>query len=134
MKLLLSFIFLAFAGLCSAQSGPIIPIPQVDTVYTNPEVYASYPGGDVAWKKYVKRNLKYPKKAWWDLIEGDVAVKLVIEKDGTISNAWNLTTTGYGFEQEAIRLIKQSGKWIPARHRGQVVKSEGELTILFRLK
>jgi periplasmic protein TonB len=105
-----------------------------DTVYTRPEVLASYPGGEKAWKRYLKKHLKYPRKAWWDEVESEVSVKLIIEKDGTISNASHLTISNYGFEQEAVRVVKQSGKWIPAKHKGQTVKSEGKLTIPFRLR
>jgi hypothetical protein len=78
--------------------------------------------------------MKYPKKAWWDEVESDVQVKLIIEKDGKISGAQHLNISNYGFEQEAVRLVLKSGKWIPAKNRGNVVKSEGLLTINFRLR
>jgi protein TonB len=134
MKLFFILILLASASFIHAQKKNIPSHQLYDTVYTRPEVMASYPGGDVTWKKYVKKNLKYPRKAWWDEIESEVAVNLIIEKDGTISNAYHLNTSNYGFEQEAVRLVKSSGKWIPATHRGQPVKSEGQLTIEFRLR
>lgn len=107
---------------------------QYDTVYTKPEKLASYPGGEVGWKNYLKKHLKYPRKAWWDEIESEVQVKLIIEKDGTVSGAQHLNISNYGFEQEAVRLVLKSGKWNPAMHRGKAVKSEGVLTIPFRLK
>jgi protein TonB len=132
MKLLLTVFLVFFTHFAFSQKGAS---PQLyDTVYTKPEVMASYPGGDIAWKKYVKKQMKYPRKAWWDEIESEVAVRLVIEKDGTISEAHHLNVSSYGFEQEAIRIVKNSGKWVPAMHRGKPVKSEGMLTIEFRLK
>ena len=107
---------------------------QYDTVYTKPEIPASYPGGEAAWKKYVKKKMKYPRKAWWDELESDVQIKLIIEKDGRISAAHHMTVSDYGFEHEAVRLVMKSGKWKPAIHRGRPVKSEGLLTINFRLR
>ncbi len=134
MKLLFTFIFLLTTQLTFSQKKQADNEQLFDTVYTKPEVMASYPGGEAGWKKYVKKNMKYPRKAWWDEIESEVAVKLIIEKDGTISEAYHLNVSSYGFEQEAVRLVKNSGKWIPAIHRGKPVKSEGMLTIEFRLK
>ena len=107
---------------------------EYDTIFTKPTVLASYPGGEVAWKKYVKKNMKYPRKAWWDEVETDIAVKLIINKDGTIDQAQHLSMAGYGFEKEAVRLVLESGKWLPATHNGNAVKSEGVLKIEFRLK
>jgi periplasmic protein TonB len=133
MKLFLTPLLLAITQFAFSQKKPTTE-QLFDTVYTKPEVLASYPGGEAAWKKYVKKHMKYPRKAWWDEIESEVAVKLIIEKDGRVSEAYHLNVTSYGFEQEAIRLIKNSGKWIPAMHRGKPVKSEGMLTIEFRLK
>ena len=99
-----------------------------------PDILASFPGGEEAWRKYVKKKMKYPRKAWWAEIESDVQVKFIIEKDGTLSGAQHLNVSNYGFEQEAVRLVLKSGKWKPATHRGKAVKSEGLLTINFRLR
>jgi protein TonB len=134
MKWFFTLIFFVIALSSFGQKKPVPGPVEYDTIYTRPQVMASFPGGEQAWQRYVKKHLKYPRKAWWDEIESDVAVKLVIDKDGTISNAYHLTTSGYGFEQEAVRLVKNSGKWVPAMSNGKPVKSEGELTIRFRLK
>ena len=135
MKLFLTIILLIVSSTLWAQRNRAsAKVQQNDTVYTRPEVLATYPGGEKAWKKYVKRNLKYPRKAWWDEIESDMTVKVIIEKNGRISDAYHMNISNYGFEREAVRLVKKSGKWLPAKHKGMPVKSEGELTIQFRLK
>jgi TonB family protein len=105
-----------------------------DTIYTKPMVQASYPGGDSGWRAYVKKHVKYPRKAWWDEVETEITVGLVINKNGVVESAQHLNITGYGFEQEAVRLVMKSGKWKPATHNGQPVKSEGQLKVEFRLK
>ena len=121
-------------GTLEAQKTGIQPAVEYDTIFTKPTVLASYPGGEVEWKKYLKKNLKYPRKAWWDEVETEIAVKLIINKDGSIEQAQHLSMAGYGFEKEAVRLVLESGKWIPAIFNGMPVKSEGVLKIEFRLK
>jgi protein TonB len=133
MKLLMALVFSTFTQAICAQNS-VTKTQLFDTIYTKPQVLASYPGGQKAWQKYLKKHLKYPRKAWWDEVESEVAVKLIIEKDGHISDAIHMNISNYGFEEEAIRLVKKSGRWIPAMHRGKPVKSEGLLTIEFKLR
>lgn len=135
MKKLCTFLLMLFAvGTLHAQKTVIKPPVEYDTIFTKPTVLASYPGGEIEWKKYVKKHMKYPRKAWWDEVETEIAVKLIINKDGTIEQAQHLSMAGYGFEKEAVRLVLESGKWLPATFNGVAVKSEGVLKIEFRLK
>ena len=135
MKKFCSLLLLIVAvGAVHAQKAESKLSVEYDTIFTKPTVLASYPGGEVAWKKYVKKNMKYPRKAWWDEVETDIAVKLIINKDGTIDQAQHLSMAGYGFEKEAVRLVLESGRWLPATYNGNAVKSEGVLKIEFRLK
>jgi len=135
MKKILFILFssLVFYGAVAQNKSAGSPV-LYDTIFTQPTVLASFPGGDSAWKVYVKKHVKYPRKAWWQEVETDVSVRIVVNKDGTIESAQHLNTTTYGFENEAVRLVLKSGKWIPAMYNGRPVKSEGVLKIEFRLK
>ncbi|MBX2931526.1 MAG: energy transducer TonB [Chitinophagaceae bacterium] len=136
MRYLLFFILIIFSVVSSnAQSKdkPIEP-PELDTIYNVVDVVPSFPGGDKAWKKYLKENMKYPKKAWWEELEADAVLEFVVRKDGSITNITNLTVNGWGFEEEAVRLLKKSGKWIPAVKNGKKVHYHAKLTFPFRLK
>ena len=135
MKKFYSLLLMLLAlGTLQAQKTGIKPAVEYDTIFTKPTVLASYPGGEVEWKKYLKKNLKYPRKAWWDEVETEIAVRLIINKDGSIEQAQQLSMAGYGFEKETVRLVLESGKWLPATFNGIPVKSEGVLKIEFRLK
>jgi protein TonB len=135
MKLFLIVICTCFCTISYAQENKDAGAVAFDTIYTKPEVFASYPGGDSAWKVYVKKNLKYPKKAWWEEVETEITVKVIVDKTGKITEAKHLTVAGaYGFEKEAIKVVMNSGKWIPAMHRGKPVACEGTLVIPFVLK
>jgi protein TonB len=135
MKYILIFLGFIFCvnGL-HAQQNEKKPKIELDTIYNIVDVIPSYPGGEEAWKKYLKKNVKYPRKAWWEELEADVGLEFTIKKDGSITDIVHLTVVGWGFEEEAIRLLKKSGKWIPALKNGKPVNYHAKLTIPFRLK
>lgn len=56
--------------------------------------------------KYIKKNLKYPKKALEKKISGEVILWINLEKDGTLSKVRIAEGLGYGLDEEAIRLVK----------------------------
>ena len=64
-----------------------------------------YPGGNQALKHYIQKNLKYPKKAIENKIEGEVIVKFKISPLGKVFQTEVKKGIGYGCDQEAIRLI-----------------------------
>ena len=117
-----------------AQSKTITFNNEQDTIYNVVDVLPSFTGGDEGWKKYMKKNLKYPKKAWWEELETDVTLEFVVRKDGSITDINHLTVFGWGFEEEATRFLKNCEKWKPAMKNGKPVNYHGKLTIPFRLK
>ena len=140
MKNFFLILFLAASTYCSAANQLVAdtskPINWDDhLVYTKVDVLPSYVGGETGWNDYLKKNLKYPRKAWWDEIETEVLVEFIVEKDGSITNVKHLTISDkYAFEQEAVRLVQKSGKWIPANLRGNQVSYLARLRIPFKLK
>lgn len=134
MRFLVIFSFLTLIGIKSNAQSADAGNELMDTVYTIADSYPSYPGGEDAWKKYLKKNLKYPKKAWWEEIEGDVVMEFIVRKDGSITNIRYLTVSEWGFEAEATRLVKESNKWKPATKNGKPVNFKGKVTIPFRLR
>jgi TonB family protein len=75
---------------------------------------AMYPGGQKGVDKYVQRNLKYPAEAYQQKIQGQVKVKFTVGVDGYVNKVEFLQSDHALFEQEAERLFKGMGKWIPA--------------------
>ncbi|WP_286755445.1 energy transducer TonB [Roseivirga sp. UBA838] len=101
--------------------------------YTEREVQAEYVGGVEGWHKHLQRNLKYPKKAKRNNIEGAVFLSFIVDKNGEVSNVEVLKGIGYGCDEEAIRVV-ESSKWLPGLQRGQPVKSRMAFRIVFRLR
>ena len=94
---------------------------------------ASYPGGLDAWKKYVKNNLRYSKKAKQAGIEGKVILEFVVGKDGQIRDIKVIQGLGYGCDEEAVRLLKNSLNWIAARRKGKPIAQKTTIEIVFEL-
>lgn len=90
----------------------------ISRVDTQPE----FPGGPEALHNdFLKKNYKMPKV---EGLKGKVYVTVTIEKDGTLSNIKILRDIGYGTGDEAIRVLKLSPKWIPAKRDNKPVKWE----------
>jgi len=98
---------------------------KTDSVFTREETEATFPGGDVGWREYLERNLNR------DVLEINKApagvykavIKFVVTKEGRLEDISAETNVGYGVEQEAIRVIKKSPRWIPAVQYGRKVNA-----------
>ena len=97
------------------------------------EVEASFPGGNEAWRKFLQKNLKYPKFAKRSGIEGKVLISFVVDKNGNTSDIEVIRGIGGGCDDEAVRVIKMAPKWNPGLQRGNPVKSRMSLFIHFVL-
>jgi periplasmic protein TonB len=62
-----------------------------------------------------------------------VVLKLIIEADGSISEVELLRGIGGGCDEEAIRLVKNMPKWIPAQQNDRKVRVQVILPIRFKL-
>ncbi|MEQ9299064.1 MAG: energy transducer TonB [Cyclobacteriaceae bacterium] len=56
--------------------------------------------------QYVKENLKYPEEALKNKVEGEVLVKLIINKDGSIDGLEVIEGIGYGCDEAALTAVK----------------------------
>lgn len=100
--------------------------------YTEP-TNPTFPGGDSAWKKYLASNANSLVPANNGAPEGQykTRIQFIVHPDGSISDITALTHFGYGMEDEAIRVIKNSPRWIPATREGTKVSSYKEQSITF---
>ncbi|MFT6281606.1 MAG: protein TonB [Salibacteraceae bacterium] len=115
------------------------PEPQIvvpDEPMDFPESMAEYNGGVEAMFTFINGNITYPKYERSNNIEGNVYVKFIVEKDGSITNPVILksVTGSKNFDVEVIRIIKKMPNWTPGEHRGKSVRSNMTLPILFVLK
>jgi TonB family protein len=98
------------------------------------EIESQYPGGDAEWSNFLSRTMKYPDEAIKNRIQGVVVVQFIVDKDGSVSNIQVLSgPQDGGLREEAIRVIKRSGKWMPAFQYGKYVKSYKKQPFYFKL-
>lgn len=106
---------------------------------TNPfasgEIESSFPGGPGAWMRYLNKTFRFPWEAQRDNIQGTVVVQFIVDKDGSVSDVEAISgPTSGGLREEAVRVIRKSGVWLPASKDGVPVKSYKKLPITFQLE
>jgi protein TonB len=98
------------------------------------EIESEYPGGPAAWKRYLNKNFHYPEEGISNEIQGVVTVLFIVDKVGNVSDVQAVSgPEGGGLREEAIRVIRKSGAWIPAEQNGRKVKSYKKQDVVFKL-
>lgn len=97
------------------------------------EVMPQFPGGQIAMMKYIMENMKYPKQAMKEGIQGRVAVRFIVEKDGSISDVKPILSVHPLLNKEAVRVVKSMPKWTPGKQNGKPVRVRFNLPIMFKL-
>jgi TonB family protein len=85
---------------------------------------------------FITHNKEYPAMEREAGIEGEVKVRFIVEKDGSLSDIAIKTSVSPGLDEEAIRLVKKIsgiGMWKPATHNGKPVIIIYDLRIKFKL-
>ena len=93
-----------------------------------------FPGGNDSLNQYIGRNLKYPRLAAENGIQGMTVLKFVIERDGVISNVNLVRDIGGGCGTEAKRLVEAMPKWAPGKKNGKPVRVQYQMPVRFRLE
>lgn len=106
-----------------------------DTVYNTQDVenVPQFSGGQTELVKFLSKNIKYPAEAREKKIEGIVVLKFVVNENGKLSNIQVTRSVGGGCDEEAIRVMEKSPRWIAAVKNDIPVKSYFNLPIKFKL-
>jgi len=104
-----------------------------DMVFDVVEVMPQFPGGQIAMLQYIMENMKYPKQAMKEGIQGRVAVSFIVEKDGSISDVKPILSVHPLLNKEAVRVVKSMPKWTPGKQNGKPVRVRFNLPIMFKL-
>ena len=103
-----------------------------DSIHRVTEVMPQYPGGPNEMMKYIQENIKYPQSAKDNKIEGRVYVSFVVEKDGSITNAAVMRGIDKECDAEALRVVSSMPKWNPGQHKGEVVRTQFTIPIIYK--
>ena len=72
-----------------------------------------YPSGKEGLMKYLSENIKYPKSAQKNGVQGTVVLQFIVEKSGAISNVKVLKSVDKALDNEAVRVVKAMKHFIP---------------------
>lgn len=120
-----------------AQADTIPKLPSGDsTIFTAVDKEAYFPGGEEAWKQFLIANLKadVPVRKKAPVGKYTVWIQFIVDTDGKVSDIKALTEWGYGMENEVMRLLRRSPKWIPAVLKGNPVKAYRKQPVTFMVE
>ncbi len=127
MKPILTIALIVISLSAMAQSHP--QISGTDTVENHSEIPATFPGGAEGWIKYLNSNLrselgaKYLKPGRKKLVKQTVIVSFLVDTAGDVVEVQirNPETVHPKLGEEAVRVISEGPKWIPASMDGKHV-------------
>lgn len=100
-------------------------------IFTAVEQEPSFPGGINKFFQFLQSNIRYPAAVHEGKVHGNVFVTFVVEKDGSITNVKIARGIESGCDEEAVRLMKISPKWLSGRQNGKPVRVQYTLPINF---
>ncbi len=90
----------------------------------------SYPGGASAWRSYTQASQKSSANAKQWASKGNVILGFTVTKDGSVVNISVLRGSSQKANEEAIKLLVGSGKWIPGKQNGSPVNARTSMRIV----
>jgi len=100
----------------------------------NLEQLPEYRFGLEGLKQYFDKHLVYPKEAKKKGVEGTVYVSFVVDTAGALGDFIIKEGIGYGCDEEAVRLLKGTSPWSPARNEGKAVAIRYVMPVRFARK
>ncbi len=91
----------------------------------------TFPGGDEALMRFLKKNVKYPQRASENDTQGRVVVEFVVDKTGKVTDTHVVVPSNKDLNAEAIRLCKSLPDFHPALQNGEPVAQSVFLSLTF---
>jgi len=115
------------------ESEPVEEEPEEPQVFFIVEEMPEFPGGELALRKYLAENVRYPEMAKENDIQGTVYVRFVVDTDGSVKNVELMRGVDPLLDKEAIRVVNSLPKFKPGKQRGKAVKVSHQVPIKFQL-
>ena len=114
---------------------PPPPPPIKDEIVDVAQVKATFPGGDKEYTKFLSDNIKYPRVALRNNVEGTVYIKFIVDKDGSIMKdcVRVVKSIDPAIDAEAIRVVRMSPNWTPAKQNERAVRQRIRVPVKFRI-
>ena len=115
-----------------------IPVSAYDSLsktfdFVTIEHQPEFPGGFKGFYKYLSENMRYPRDARRAKVQGAVFLSFVVERDGSITDVELVKGGMESLDEEAIRVVSASPKWIPGRQDNREVRVKYKINVSFTL-
>lgn len=99
------------------------------------EKQAEFPGGQKGWVRYLENNLDrdLPVRQGAPVGKYTVIVSFWVDEEGNITNVKAENNPGYGTMEEAIRVLKNGPKWVPATQNGKNIVYRQRQALVFMI-
>ena len=98
------------------------------------ETFPEYPGGETALLQYLRDNIRYPKEAYDNGIEGRVIVSFLVVKDGSVQQITVMRSPDESLSREAVRVVSAMPHWKPGTRNGKPVDVRYTLPVTFAIQ
>jgi len=109
-------------------------VPALDEVFEVTEKMPEFPGGNEALSQFMVKNIKYPKAAIEEGIQGTVYVDFIVNSEGKVTEAEIQKSVSPELDAEALRVINKMPNWTPAEQKGEKVSVHLTLPVKFKLQ
>lgn len=102
-------------------------------IYTIVDKMPEYEYGESGLSKFISHNIRYPKDALQQGIEGRILCSFIVGSDGSISNIEVVSGLSQDLDDEAIRVLGLMPRWKPGENNGNKVNVKCLLPIDFNI-
>lgn len=114
-------------------SALVLPPEDTTQILLMAEVQPKPVGGYESYYAKLSKNLKYPKQAIRQQVDGRVYVEFVVDRNGTVGNIKIVKGIGAGCDEEAMRVLALT-KWEPGKQRGRPVNVRMIIPVIFTMR
>ena len=100
---------------------PFVPAPDVIHDNNAVDVPASFPGGDVAMRQFIEKNIVYPEIAIENGLQGTVILRFKVDVDGSLSTVSVKKSLSRECDKAAMDVFHKLPKFTPAKINGHPV-------------
>ena len=104
-------------------ANPVSKKSKEDSVLKIVQIEATFPGGLLAWQRYIQRAITAELDEFTDSDYGTCIVNFIVDKNGKVSNVQATTMKGTKLAEIAVKTIKNGPNWVPAIQNGNYVNA-----------
>lgn len=106
-----------------------------EQVFLSCDEMPTFQGGDLSkFRNWVQSNVKYPQIALENGIQGNVVIKFIVEKDGSVSDIQILQSPDKTLSDAAVSGLQRAPKWKPGKEQNEPVRVSYVLPVSFKIQ